>query len=182
MRRGLARQPGQELGQRPDLVADPDDDAGPHGRGRLRVAPPSRPQEVLDVRPHRTNGVAGAPDGRLVKQLSDHTTQLVHAEVELAKAELAAKGKQAGIGAGMFGGAGVFGLYGVGALTAFFIALLATAVAAAQAKLHVGIPELGPRRAAGLGHRSARAAVDEFAVDGQTVRRRRVEERVLTVG
>src|SRR6478609_771991 len=53
---------------------------------------------------------------------------------------------------------------------------------AAAQELDLGIPELGPRRAAGLGHRSARAAVDEFAVDGQPVRRRRVEERVLTVG
>ena len=35
-------------------------------------------------------------------------------EVELAKAELAVKGKRAGIGAGMFGGAGVFGFYGLG--------------------------------------------------------------------
>jgi membrane protein implicated in regulation of membrane protease activity len=52
----------------------------------------------------------------------------VRAEVELAKAELAQKGKQAGIGAGMFGGAGVFALYGTGALVAAVIALLATAM------------------------------------------------------
>ena len=64
----------------------------------------------------------------LVKQLSDQTTHLVRAEVELAKAELAQKGKKAGIGAGMFGGAGVFGFYGFGALTAAIIALIATAL------------------------------------------------------
>jgi uncharacterized membrane protein YqjE len=46
------------------------------------------------------------PMGELVRELSDQTTQLVRAEVELAKAELTQKGKQAGIGAGMFGGAG----------------------------------------------------------------------------
>jgi uncharacterized membrane protein YqjE len=68
------------------------------------------------------------PMGELVKQLSDQTTQLVRAEVELAKAELAQKGKQAGIGAGMFGGAGVFGVYGFGALTAAIIAVIATAM------------------------------------------------------
>ena len=39
-------------------------------------------------------------------------------ELELAKLELTEKGKQAGIGAGMFGGAGVVGLYAAGALTA----------------------------------------------------------------
>jgi uncharacterized membrane protein YqjE len=68
------------------------------------------------------------PMGELVKQLSDQTTQLVRAEVELAKAELAQKGKQAGIGASMFGGAGVFGFYGFGALTAAIIAVIATAM------------------------------------------------------
>jgi nitrate/nitrite transporter NarK len=44
--------------------------------------------------------------------------------MELAKAELAEKGKQAGIGAGLFGGAGVFGVYALGSLTAAAIAAL----------------------------------------------------------
>ena len=39
-------------------------------------------------------------------------------EIELAKAEMTAKGKQLGIGAGAFGGAALVGLYAVGALTA----------------------------------------------------------------
>jgi len=64
----------------------------------------------------------------LVKQLSDQATHLVRAEVELAKAELSQKGKQAGIGAGMFGGAGLFAVLGLGALVAAIIALLATAM------------------------------------------------------
>jgi len=62
--------------------------------------------------------------GELLKELSDQTTTLVKQEIELAKAELAQKGKTAGIGAGMFGGAGLFGLGAFLALTAFFIALL----------------------------------------------------------
>jgi len=65
----------------------------------------------------------------LVKQLSEHTSRLARQEVELAKAELAEKGKRAGLGAGMFGGAGLFGLYALGALTAAAILGLATAVA-----------------------------------------------------
>jgi tetrahydromethanopterin S-methyltransferase subunit C len=65
----------------------------------------------------------------LVKQLSEQTAALARNEVELAKAELATKGKRAGIGAGMFGGAGLFGLYALGALTACAILALATAVA-----------------------------------------------------
>jgi MFS family permease len=71
----------------------------------------------------------------LVKQLSEQTSRLARQEVELAKAELAAKGKRAGIGAGMFGGAGVFGFYAVGALVAAAILGLATAVAAWLAAL-----------------------------------------------
>src|SRR3954454_16828398 len=39
----------------------------------------------------------------LARQLSDQTTALVRQEVELAKAELQAKGRKAGLGAGMFG-------------------------------------------------------------------------------
>ena len=70
-----------------------------------------------------------APVAELVKQLSEQTSRLAREEVELAKAELAVKGKRAGIGAGMFGGAGIFGLYAVGALTATAILALATALA-----------------------------------------------------
>jgi hypothetical protein len=64
----------------------------------------------------------------LVKQLSEQSSRLARQEVELAKAELAVKGKRAGIGAGMFGGAGAFAFYGFGALTAAAILALATAV------------------------------------------------------
>jgi uncharacterized membrane protein YqjE len=73
----------------------------------------------------------------LLKQLSDQSATLVSQEVDLAKAELAVKGKQAGMGAGMFGGAGVFGLYALGALTACVILALATAVTAWLAALIV---------------------------------------------
>jgi uncharacterized membrane protein YqjE len=69
------------------------------------------------------------PVGELVKQLSEQTSTLVRKEVELAKAELAIKGKKAGIGAGMFGGAGLFGFFAFAGLTATFILALATAVA-----------------------------------------------------
>src|SRR5215218_4082282 len=64
--------------------------------------------------------------GELLKQLSQETTTLVRKELELAKAEVTEKGKQAGVGAGMFGGAGVAGLLALGSLTACLIALLAT--------------------------------------------------------
>jgi hypothetical protein len=73
----------------------------------------------------------------LIKQLSEQSSRLARQEVELAKAELAIKGKRAGIGAGMFGGAGVFGFYGFGALTAAAVLVLATAVTAWLAALIV---------------------------------------------
>jgi len=69
------------------------------------------------------------PVGELLKELSNQTTTLVRQELELAKAEMAEKGKRAGVGAGMFGAAGVVGLLALGALTAFFIMLLDGALA-----------------------------------------------------
>ena len=79
------------------------------------------------------------PMGELVKQLSDLTTQLVRAEVELAKAELSEKGKKAGMGAGMFGGAGLFGVFGFAALTTAIIAALDLAMATWLAALIVAV-------------------------------------------
>ena len=75
----------------------------------------------------------------LLKQLSQETTQLVHQELELAKAELQAKGKQAGAGAGMFGGAGALGLAALGALTACFILALNAIMPAWLAALIVAV-------------------------------------------
>jgi MFS family permease len=75
----------------------------------------------------------------LVRQLSDQTTLLARQEVALAKAELADKGKRAGLGAGMFGGAGLAGVYAVGAFVAAAILGLATAVDGWLAALIVGL-------------------------------------------
>jgi hypothetical protein len=77
--------------------------------------------------------------GELLRQLSEQTTRLVHQELELAKAELAEKGKQAGAGAGLFGGAGAIGLGALGALTACFILALDTIMAAWLAALVVAV-------------------------------------------
>jgi uncharacterized membrane protein YqjE len=77
--------------------------------------------------------------GELLKQLSEETTRLVHQELELAKAELTQKGKQAGMGAGMFGGAGAIGLAALGALTACFILALNAVMPAWLAALIVAV-------------------------------------------
>lgn len=81
----------------------------------------------------------GSSTGELVKQLSEQTSMLVRKEMELAKAELAEKGKTAGIGAGILGGAGVAGLLALGALTATLILVLAEAMDAWVAALIVTV-------------------------------------------
>src|SRR5215211_5055798 len=75
----------------------------------------------------------------LLRQLSQRTGELVHKEMELARAELREKGKAAGLAGGMFGGAGLVALYGVGALTAAVILALATALDEWLAALIVGL-------------------------------------------
>jgi len=77
--------------------------------------------------------------GELLKQLSQETTRLVHQELELAKAELTQKGKQAGAGAGLFGGAGALGLAALGALAACFILALNAIMPAWLAALIVAV-------------------------------------------
>jgi MFS family permease len=75
----------------------------------------------------------------LLRELSEQTTTLVRQEFELAKAEMTAKGKQVGIGAGAFGGAAVVGIYAFGALTACFILALSTLVDGWLAALIVAV-------------------------------------------
>ena len=74
-----------------------------------------------------------------MRELSEQTSRLVRQELDLAKLEVAHKGKRAGIGAGMFGGAGAVGLYALGALTAAVILALATAVTGWLAALIVAV-------------------------------------------
>jgi Putative Actinobacterial Holin-X, holin superfamily III len=73
----------------------------------------------------------------LLKQASDQTVTLVRQELDLAKAELTTKAKQAGQGAGLFGAAGAFGVYALGAFTAALILAVGLAVAGWLAALIV---------------------------------------------
>jgi hypothetical protein len=63
--------------------------------------------------------------GELFKELSNDLSALVRQELQLARAEMTEKGKQAGLGAGMFGGAGIVALLAAGTLSACLIAALA---------------------------------------------------------
>jgi len=60
----------------------------------------------------------------LVQRASEQISRLVRDEMALARAELAEKGKHAGVGVGLFGGGGVLALYGLGALFVAIVLLL----------------------------------------------------------
>jgi hypothetical protein len=63
----------------------------------------------------------------------------VRDELKLARLEMTAKGKQAGLGAGMLGGSGLIALYGVACLLACAIIAISAVVAAWLAALIVGV-------------------------------------------
>ena len=75
----------------------------------------------------------------LTKRLTEQSSTLAQKEIELAKAELALKGKRIGIGAGAFGAAGLVALHAVGALVAAAILALAIVLDAWLAALIVGL-------------------------------------------
>jgi len=68
--------------------------------------------------------------GHLVKELSHQVTTLARLEIQLAKAEMAEKGRMAGLGAGMLAGGAVAGLLALGAFSAFLVLALAGAMPA----------------------------------------------------
>lgn len=75
---------------------------------------------------HHNSDMRHESTGELVKQLTEDMRTLVGKEVELAKAELASKGRKAGVGVGLLGGGATVGLLGLAALTAAIIGLLDT--------------------------------------------------------
>lgn len=76
--------------------------------------------------------------GELVKLLSEQVSVLVRDELKLAKLEMTSKGKQAAVGAGMFGASGMVALYGVGCLLACAIIAIAGVISAWLAALIIG--------------------------------------------
>jgi uncharacterized membrane protein YqjE len=77
--------------------------------------------------------------GELVKMMTEQVSVLIRDELKLAQLEMTSKGKQAALGAGMFGASGVVTLYAVGCLLACVIIALSGAVAAWLAALIVGV-------------------------------------------
>ena len=77
--------------------------------------------------------------GTLVHDLSTQIPELVRSELRLAQAEMAEKGKRAGLGIGMFSGAGLLAFLGLATLVATAILALAQVLDAWLAALIVAV-------------------------------------------
>jgi VIT1/CCC1 family predicted Fe2+/Mn2+ transporter len=84
------------------------------------------------------NELRERPLGEVAKELTSDLSLLVRQEIELAKAEMAQKGRTAAPGLGMFGGAGIVALCAAGALTAFLVLVLSLFLPDWAAALIVG--------------------------------------------
>src|SRR5690242_1686742 len=88
--------------------------------------------------------------GELVTMMSEQVSVLIRDELKLAQLEMTSKGKQAALGAGMFGASGVVALYAVGCLLACAIIAISGVVAAWLAALIVGAALLAAAGVAAL--------------------------------
>jgi Flp pilus assembly protein TadB len=88
-----------------------------------------------------------APVAELVQRATEQITRLVREELTLARDELTAKGKRAGVGAGLLGGGSVLALYGGAVLIAAIVLALGLAIPMWAAAFVVAVILLG---AAGL--------------------------------
>jgi hypothetical protein len=87
---------------------------------------------------HVDNELRERPLGEVAKALTRDVSLLVRQEIDLAKAEMAEKGRAAAPGLGMFGGAGIVALCAAGALTAFFVLVFSVFLPEWAAALMVG--------------------------------------------
>jgi len=90
------------------------------------------------TRPAQPQVAPGASAGELVRQLSEQVSALVRDELKLAQLEMTRKGKQAGLGIGMFGASGLVALYAVGCLVACAVIAISSVVRAWLAALIIG--------------------------------------------
>ena len=104
-----------------------------------RVLRPTEKGVRSMAEPPASEDLRQKPLGELLRGLSEDFSLLLRAEIELARAELTEKGKQAGMGLAMFGAAAVIGVYAFGALTAGIILALAYVVAGWLAAVIVAV-------------------------------------------
>ena len=88
--------------------------------------------------------------GALVHQLTQQLPELIRSEMRLAQAEVAEKGKRAGVGIGMFSVAGLLAFFAIGSLVAMAILALALVVDAWLAALIVALVLLAGAAVAAL--------------------------------
>jgi hypothetical protein len=86
---------------------------------------------------NRVRQLREKPMGELFGDLSREMSGLVKDEIELAKVEMTAKAKEAGIGIGIIAGGAVVALAAFGVLTAFFVLILGQVMATWLAALLV---------------------------------------------
>lgn len=94
--------------------------------------------------PEDSSGSSGAasadtPVAELVQRATEQITRLVRDELTMARAEMTAKGKRAGMGAGLLGGGAMLGFYGVGAVVAAVVLTLGAFMPDALAALIVAV-------------------------------------------
>ena len=108
--------------------------------------------------------------GALVHQLTQQVPELIRSEIRLAQAEVAEKGKRAGVGIGMFSVAGLLAFFAIGTLIATAVLALALVVDAWLAALLVALVLLAAAAVAGLVGKNKVAAAappkPEMAMDG----------------
>jgi uncharacterized membrane protein YqjE len=116
----------------------------------------------------------GAPEGQtlgaLVHQLSQQIPELIRSEIRLAQAEVAEKGKRAGVGIGMFSVAGLLAFFALASLVTTAILGLATVLDAWLAALVVAVVLLAGAAVVGLMGKNkvaeATPAAPERAIQG----------------
>ncbi|GGQ25009.1 phage holin family protein [Streptomyces roseolilacinus] len=108
--------------------------------------------------------------GELVKRATEQFSDLVRAELRTAQAELAQKGKRAGVGGGLIGGATAVAYVGLMALAGTFVALLALVLEVWAAALIVTVVLFLVAAVLGLAGRAqmrrAGPPLPERAIDG----------------
>jgi Putative Actinobacterial Holin-X, holin superfamily III len=108
----------------------------------------------------QSSGIPERSTSELIKLMSEQVSTLVRDELKLAQLEMARKGKQAGIGAGLLGGSGVIALYGLGCLIACVIIAVSRELAPWLSALIVGVALLA---AAGMAALLGRARLRQAA-------------------
>ena len=116
--------------------------------------------------------------GAIVHDLTTQIPELIRSEIRLAQAEMAEKGKRAGIGLGLFSGAGLLAFFGLATLVATAILALSLVLDAWLAALIVAVVLFVVAAVLGLGGKSkvqqATPPTPERAVEG-------VKEDIATV-